>query len=83
MEHDDYRRRRPAAMMVDYSRKVSMPIRDMFIDGAPIVCAVDVYGVTPRDLAVIPGGAEPMMKAVERLGLDPNRYQSMLWDIPI
>lgn len=69
------------AKKIDYSRMVSMPIRDMYRDGR-IVFVVDVYGIDPRDLATIPGGSEPMMKAIERIGLDPMRYQASLWDIP-
>jgi hypothetical protein len=67
---------------VDYRRKVSMPIRDMYRDGE-IVFVVDIYGVVPRDLCVIPGGSRPMYRAVERLGLDPMRYQALLWDVPV
>lgn len=70
------------AVTVDYRRKVTIPIRDMWSDMEVVFC-VDVYGVTPRDLAQIPGGSAPMMRAVERLGLDPMRYQSTLWDIPL
>lgn len=69
--------------MIDYRKRVTMPIRDMYAEGTPIVFLVDIYGVEPRDLAVVPGGSAPMMRAVERLGLDPNRYQALLWDIPI
>lgn len=67
---------------VDYRRMVSMPIRDMNRDGK-IVFVVDVYGVTPKDLCEIPGGSRPMMRAVERMGLDPNRYQAWIWDVPV
>lgn len=59
-----------------------MPVRDMWADGKIVFCVI-VYGVKAKDLCVIPGGAEPMMKAVERIGLDPNRYQTLLWDIPV
>lgn len=69
-------------MAVDYTRMVSMPIRDMFEDGR-VAFFVDVYGVNPSDLCVIPGGSEPMRKAIERLGLDTNRYQPILWDVPV
>lgn len=65
---------------VNYRRKVSMPIRD--IDGN-IIFVVDVYGVQPSDLAVIPGGSRPMYKAVERIGLDPFQFMAWLWDVPI
>lgn len=67
---------------IDYRRKVSIPIRDMENDGK-IVFIVDVYGVRARDLAVIPGGSRPMMKAVLRMGLDPIRYQAVILDVPI
>lgn len=72
----------PAAMNVDYKRMITMPIRDMDRDGKVVFC-VNVYGVDPSDLATIPGGSRPMVKAVERLGLDPLRYQALLWDIPV
>lgn len=65
---------------IDYRRVVTMPIHDMWHDGR-IVFLVDVYGVEPSDLAMIPGGSAPMIKAVERLGLDTSRYQAWLWDI--
>lgn len=67
---------------IDFTRKVSMPIRDMRGDGQ-IVFVVDVYGVTPSDLATVPGGSEPMRKAVARIGLDTERYQASIWDIPV
>lgn len=67
---------------VNYTRMVSIPIRDMYRDGA-IVFAVDIYGVEPSDLCTIPGGSEPMRKAIERIGLDPDRYQATIWDVPV
>ncbi len=67
--------------MIDYRRKVSIPIRDL--EDGSIVFVVDVYGVEPRDLTIIPGGAAPMIAAVERLGLDINRYQAFIWDVPV
>lgn len=70
------------AEQVDYRIKTTMPIRDMERDGR-IVFLVDVYGWTGADVCVIPGGCDPMIKAVRRLGLDPNRYQAMLWDAQI
>lgn len=69
-------------MSVDYRHKVSMPIRDMESDGE-IVFIVDIYGVRPHDLAVIPGGSMPMYRAVKRMGLDTERYRADLFDIPI
>jgi hypothetical protein len=67
---------------VNYRHMVSMPIRDMDRDGE-IVFIVDIYGVDPRDLAMIPGGSRPMYKAIERIGLDPMRYRASIWDIPV
>jgi hypothetical protein len=80
--NDKWIRMANKAMDVDYRNMVSMPIRDMDRDGE-IVCVVDVYGVTSRDLAIIPGGSRPMMKAVERLGLDPSRFRAEIWDLLI
>jgi hypothetical protein len=34
------------------------------------------------DVTLIPGGSEPFRKAVERMGLDPERYQAVMWDVP-
>ena len=70
----------PPGMKIDYHRKTTMPIRDMHNDGK-IVFLVDVYGWTRKDVSVIPGGSDPMIKAVKRLGLDPDRYQAVLWDV--
>ncbi len=64
---------------VDYTRCATMPVRDMARDGK-IAFMVDVYGVDQKDLAVVPDGGAPMLKAVERIGLDPNRFQSVVWD---
>lgn len=69
--------------MVDYRKRIEMPIRDMHRDGR-IYCICIIYGWDGHgDVCVIPGGSAPMRKAVERLGLDPNRYQAMLWDAPV
>lgn len=70
------------AMSIDYRYRTSMPIRDMHNDGR-IVFWVDIYGWTGSDVCIIPGGDEPTMKAVLRLGLDPNRYQAMIWDADV
>jgi hypothetical protein len=64
---------------LDYRFKTSMPIRDMHNDGK-IVFVVDIYGWTASDVCVVPGGSDPMLKAVRRLGLDPERYQAVIWD---
>ena len=66
-------------MIVDYKLRTTMPIRDMAKDGK-IVFLVDVYGWTGRDICMIPGGSDPMRKAVERIGLDPERFQAVIWD---
>lgn len=75
-------KKRIPAGNVDYSRVISIPIRDMHEDGR-IVFIVDVYGVTANDLATIPGGSRPMHRALERMGLDPIRYNASIWDIPV
>lgn len=69
-------------MQINYRQKTTMPIRDMHRYGE-VVFLVDVYGWTGRDVCIIPGGSEPMLKAVQRLGLDPDRYQAMIWDAQI
>jgi hypothetical protein len=61
---------------VDYDSVVTVPICD---GSDKIVCCVDVYGVTIYDL-IQPGGARPLFKAIERLGLDPYRYHASLWN---
>jgi hypothetical protein len=66
---------------VDYRKKVSMPIRDMDDDGN-IVFVVDVYGWTAKEVCVIPGGGAPFLHAVHRIGLNPDRYQAVMWDTP-
>jgi hypothetical protein len=67
---------------VDFRYRTSLPIRDMFMDGR-VVFIVDVYGWTGRDVCIIPGGSDPFVKAVRRLGLDPKRYQAMMWDADV
>jgi len=69
-------------MQIDYRLKTTMPIRDMNSDGK-IVFLVDVYGWNGQDVCVIPGGSDPMMKAVQRMGLDPTRYQAVIWDAQV
>jgi hypothetical protein len=72
---------------IDYRLKVTVPIRDSERDDLVVFC-VDVYGVTYSDLAVIPMGApgddfigsKPMRRAIERLGLDLNRFRASIWD---
>lgn len=66
---------------IDYRKQVSVPIRDME-EGARVYCLVTVFGLRGQELLVVPGGSEPLLRAVKRLGLDPMRYQAMLWDIP-
>lgn len=68
--------------VVDYRKHVTMPIRDLANDGK-IVCLVDVYGWTGKDICKIPGGSDPLVAAVKRLGLDPIRYQATIWDTPL
>jgi len=68
---------------VDYRRSFVMPIRDMWTDDARIVLKVIVYGWDPEDACVIPGGADPFLHAVRRLGLNPARYQAVIWDVPV
>ena len=67
---------------LDFRYRTTMPIRDMH-NNSEIVFYVDVYGWTASDVCVIPGGSDPMVKAVRRLGLDPNRYQAMIWDADV
>ena len=67
------------AVSVDYRQRTSMPIRDMHRDGK-IVFVVDIYGWTGQDVCVVPGGSDPMVRAVRRMGLDPLRYQAIIWD---
>jgi hypothetical protein len=68
-------------MGIDYRKRVTMPVRDMFNENMPIVFLVDVYGLTVEDLSKIPGGSEPMLAAVKRLGLDPHRYRANWTDL--
>ena len=66
-------------MSVDYTKRVTMPIRDMHRDGVVVLC-VTVYGWTTSEVCTIPGGSDPFVAAVRRLGLDPDRYRAELWD---
>jgi hypothetical protein len=69
-------------MSVNYRESVTMPIRDMHRDGVVVFC-VTVYGWTDREVCVIPGGSDPFVAAVRRLGLDPDRYRAIMWDVMI
>lgn len=57
-----------------------VPIRDMHQDGKIVFC-LQFYGVKREDLAVIPGGAEPIIAALKRRGFDTRRYQATIWDL--
>jgi len=70
------------AMAIDFRNRTSMPIRDTHRDGR-IVFWIDIYGWTGRDVCRVPGGCDPAVRAVQRLGLDPMRYQAWLWDAQI
>ncbi len=72
----------PKSMQIDYRYKTTMPIRDMQQDGE-IIFLVDVYGWTGKNVCIIPGGSDPFVKAVERMGLDPLRYQAVLLDVKV
>ncbi len=67
---------------VDYRKHTTMPVRDMHRDGE-IVFVVDIYGWTGKNICQIPGGADPVLAAVKRLGLDPDRYQATIWDVQL
>jgi hypothetical protein len=69
-------------MSIDFRYRTSMPVRDMHHDGR-IVFWVDIYGWTGKDVCKVPGGYDPMVRAVRRLGLDPDRYQAWLWDADV
>lgn len=72
-------------MDVDYSKKVSMPVRDLKRDGA-VAFMVDVYGVTPEELCIVGEGypmGRPMRKAITRIGLDPDRFFATIFDVPV
>jgi hypothetical protein len=67
---------------INFRTKTTMPIRDMD-DNGRIFCLVDIYGWTGRDVCIIPGGSDPMLRAVRRLGLDPERYKPVMWDVQL
>lgn len=68
------------AEAADFRRSVTVPVRDMQ-RGGRIVFSVDVYGIESGDTFVVPGGGAPFRKAIERLGLDSNRYQASMWEV--
>lgn len=67
---------------INIRERVTMPIRDMANDGE-VAFLVDVYGWTAREIATVPGGSAPLKAAVQRLGLDTDRYRGVLWDAPV
>lgn len=67
---------------VNFHKRTTMPIRDMWDDGR-IVFAVDIYGRTGKDMCEVPSGSDPLVAAVRRLGLDPDRYQGIIWDAQV
>ncbi len=78
---NDFRRRQLIRkMQVEYRDRVSMPIHDLHNNGE-IAFIVDVYGWTKKEICIFSGGSDPIWKAIERLKLDPDRYQPMNWDV--
>lgn len=67
---------------VNYRQMTTVPIRDMEQDGK-VVFLIDIYGVQGKDLAAVPGGSVPMLRAVRRMGLDTERYQAWIWDLDV
>jgi len=67
-------------LTVDYRTRTTVPIRDMGGSGR-IVCLVDIYGWTKNDVATVPGGTDPVKKAIAKLGLDPDRYAPYIMDL--
>ena len=61
---------------VDYRACTSLPIKD--IHTGEIFCVVNIYGWTDADVPIRPSDPPPMVKAFERLGLDPKRYACFL-----
>lgn len=76
------KRKAKSVSPIDYRHKAIVPIRDMERDGR-IAFEVIVYGVEPTDLCIVPGGGTPAFRAVERIGLDTNRYQATIWDLQV
>lgn len=64
---------------INFHKRVVFPIRDM-VNNGKIVFEVIVYGYTRREAMIIPGGSAPALAAIKRMGLDPNRYQAVIWD---
>ncbi len=69
---------------------VSVPIRDTHRDGAPVVFVMDFYNMTSQQLSLIQMGGDevdetigswPIRNALKKRGLDPDRYQTFLWDL--
>lgn len=69
---------------IDYRRCATMQVRDTYKPGFPVAFLIDVYGVEPRDLQVVGPGciqSRPVLRALERLKLDPERYVATPFDI--
>jgi hypothetical protein len=73
----------PDPLNIDYDKSFVMPIRDTWDRATPIAFKVVVYGWDPKDAAIIPGGMDPIRRAIERAGLDTDRYQGLIADIPV
>jgi CTP:molybdopterin cytidylyltransferase MocA len=69
---------------IRYNLRTTVPVRDFGQEGAPVAFLVDIYGVRASAVSTVGGdvGARPLVKAVRRLGLDPERYRATLWDVP-
>jgi hypothetical protein len=58
--------------------RASIVVRDL--DMEPLF-RLDFYGLSPRDLAAVPGGGDYVAAALERRGIDPHSVVFTLWDV--
>lgn len=68
--------------LIDYTKSALVPVYDIYT--GKVAFSVIVYGVTPGDLLKIGPGCpmgRPVLKAVERLRLDPQRYLATVFDV--
>lgn len=68
----------PPPRPIDWSRRCAVLVRDPDLRPA---FRVDLYGHSYEDALIVPGGADPVVETVRRVGLDPRRWRASMFDV--